>query len=172
MRCNVMVRKSSYLSINILYMDNYEKLISLLKEARDAIERFFADLFLGNPEIHEMSSVLKKEEEMYNPDGTLTEEYEDLMKKLASTMDPSRIDEALIAMAANPQEEDAIRSILGFVDDRGKLMEDYRLSISEFDGDAGAWVKDRACEGLEDEDKEARLKKIDEVLSSDDIIID
>lgn len=153
-------------------MDNYEKLINLLKEARDAIERFFADLFLGNPEIQEMSSVLKNEEEMYNPDGTLTEEYEELINKVASTMDPRRIDEELIASATTPQEEDAIRSILGLVDDRGKLMEDYRMSISEFDGDAGAWVKDRACEGQDDEDKEARLKKIDEVLSSDDIIID
>lgn len=153
-------------------MDNYEKLISLLKEARDAIERFLADLFLGNPEIQEMSSILKNEDEMYNPDGTLTEEYEELMKKVASTMDPRRIDEELIASAATPQEEDAIRSILGLVDDRGKLMEDYRMSISEFDGDAGAWVKDRACEGLEGEDRETRLKKIDEVLSSDDIIID
>jgi len=152
--------------------DKLEKLIGLLNEATENIRRFFATLFQGDGEMEELSGLLRDGKGLYNPDGTLTEEYLSALEKAESRLDPSRIDEALIASASSPEEADAIRSIIGFVEDRDALMQDYGASISAYDEDARSWMEDRATEGLDEGQKELRIKKIDDVLSSEEDILD
>lgn len=153
-------------------MEKAEKLIKLLSEARESAKHFFINLFQGDIEMQEYSDILKNEKNLYNPDGTRTEEFDALLEKIEIKLDSCDIDARLISSASSPEEADAIQSILGFVEDRESLIEDYRTSITEYDGNTDSWVKDRITKGLEGEEKELKIKKVDDILSSEDDIVD
>lgn len=153
-------------------MNNIEKLVSVITEARESLRRFILGLFKDEKDMQDLSGFLKDDTNLYNPDGTLTDEYESLLEKIAEKVDSGEVEEALIASASSPEEADAIRSIIGFVEERDSLMKDYQRTISEYDDNAAEWVKNKVTENLEGEEKEIKIKKIDDILSSEEDIVE
>lgn len=151
-----------------------DRIVKLVEDALSKFGNLFSLRFQGDKDAEDFSEFVKKEGTRFNPDGTLTEEYQEWIEKMEGKLTGKELDEMLINSAESAEEADAIRSIIGFVEDRGELMKDYRDTVQfDYDGDANAWVNDRATEGLNEAEKEKRLKKMDEILGAgDDIIVE
>ncbi len=149
-----------------------ENIIKLIEDALKRVGDFFSLRFQDDKEMEELGGFLKEEQNRFNPDGTLTDEYVELIKKVEEKLTGDNLNELLIESAESPEERDAILSIIGFVEDRDKLMEDYRDTIIDYEGDTDAWVKDRATEGMDENAAGIRIKTLEETLASEDDIID
>ena len=150
-----------------------DQIVQLIKDALSRFGEFFSQNFLGDKDNEELQSFLKENDNRFNPDGTLTDEYKEWIKTMEGKLTGEKMNEMLIQSAKSPEEQDAIRDIIGFVEERGELMKDYRKTIQiEYGGDTDAWVKDRATEGLDEQSRLERIKTIEENLGPGDDIVE
>ena len=149
-----------------------ERILNMLKEAQENLKAFVRKLLSQECILEDTTEFLKDEKNLYNPDGTLTEEYEAMLEKMEEKLSSDKINQMLIDSASSPEEADAIRDIIGFVEERDRLMEDYRTTITQYDEDAQAWMNDRATEGLDEEEKKLKIKKIEDLLNSEEDIVE
>lgn len=160
------------LSTNDLTRYIMESIVKMIEDALRRLREFFAARFEGDKEMEELAEFLKTPENRFNPDGTVTDEYKEWIQKVEEKISGDTLDEMLIESAESPEEADAIRSIIGFVDEREELMQDYRKTILDYDQNADEWMKARATEGLDEQAREVRIKTMEDTLASEDDIIE
>lgn len=157
-------------------MENKERTSeSISKKMLDFMERVFIKFFGNMPsdKKEELDAFMGDEKNLYNEDGSLTDEYKKKIEEMENYCKENPIEEVLYDECEDEIDKAAIEGIIEFSDKRRELMAKYEEAErkEKINFDPVYWAKQQLKEATSKEDYEDKLECMHKILEEDTIDI-
>lgn len=155
-------------------MENKERTSeSISKKMLDFMERVFIKFFgkMPSDKKEELDAFMGDEKNLYNEDGSLTDEYNKKIKEMENYCKENPIEELLYDECEDEIDKAAIEGIIEFSDKRRELMAKYEEAEKKEKAnfDPVYWAKQQLKESASKEDYEDKLECMHKILEEDTI---
>lgn len=155
--------------------DNEKEHESIIDKILDCMERTFNKFFEKMPsgKKEELDTFMSNDKNLYNEDGSLTEEYKRKIKEMENYCKENSIDKILYDECKDDKDRTAIKSIIEFSNMRKDLMTKYEEAEKK-DGinfNPIYWAKQQLKESASNEDYEEKMENLHYVLEEEIIDI-